>query len=403
MDKAWLDKADQWLLEIQNHLRDDLLPALFTNPNDPESGAFITFHEIDGELIESSPGVIFAQAEMLYTFSFVHRNGFSQDQALQIVQQGFDHIINHFWDDTHGGWSMYDNAGDSPLGSQKWTSLQALTLLALSEYSMASGDLRAMEHAINTFQTIQTFTADNLNGGYFEIHDQDWTQTPDVEPDGKQLETHIYLTHAFTNMFEATGAQIYCDKATQCVEYILLHMIDSKYQIPCESTQVPENLTTTMFGNNALLAQQLRHTVHVLDLDSERYDPKIKSLVAYIIEYGIDRESGGLFDAGLLEYNGQQPENPIVGFDKIYTHQAKAMTALLDAYLLFQDTCYLEAYENIHRFIFDRLIDSDTRLWLPVLSNEALREDAPFTNANTLPTAIRACIHAEQALIKMTL
>jgi len=46
------------------------------------------------------------------------------------------------------------------------------------------------------------------------------------------------------------------------------------------------------------------------------------------------------------------------------------MTAMLDAYLLFGDEKYLEAYKNVHRFVFDKVINKKTGEWYPLLTRE---------------------------------
>ena len=47
---------------------------------------------------------------------------------------------------------------------------------------------------------------------------------------------------------------------------------------------------------------------------------------------------------------------------------------MLDALALFGDECYREAYENVHRFVFDHLINHQVGEWYPLIgpSNELI-------------------------------
>ncbi|MCH9021028.1 MAG: AGE family epimerase/isomerase [Proteobacteria bacterium] len=116
------------------------------------------------------------QTRMIFTFSSIHRAGFAQDKALSIAQGGVEFLIDHFWDEQHGGWFWTTERDGSPLNESKIGYGHSFAMYALSEYGMASGDLRGMEWAVRTYETLQSFAADNLNGGYYEFFEGDWTK-----------------------------------------------------------------------------------------------------------------------------------------------------------------------------------------------------------------------------------
>ena len=48
MDGKLLDRCEGWLIEIQDHLRDELLPFWLGRGVDSEHGGFLTYFDRDG-------------------------------------------------------------------------------------------------------------------------------------------------------------------------------------------------------------------------------------------------------------------------------------------------------------------------------------------------------------------
>lgn len=385
--------AEQWLIEVQNHLRDELLPYWLSHGLDTEYGGFLTYFDRDGHPTGETMKTLVGQTRMIYTFSSIHRAGLDQGKFLEMAQNGVEFLLDHFWDDSHGGWYWTTERDGTPLNESKLAYGQSFAMYALSEYAMASGDLRGMEWAVNTFETFQTFAADNRYGGYFEFFERDWTKKPPGEYGGdrKSFDIHMHLMEAFTNMYEATGAPIYYDKAVEMVELIsdrILHpthgtgmaqfLIDWTPQrailfrdVWGSDRDVEDNvgrpLDNTSFGHNVEFAWLLNHTIKILGLNVEKYKDRIAKLYDHCLAYGIDTELGGVYCEG--PHVGPARET-----NKEFWQQAEVMVGLLDAYTMFGDAKYLEGYERVHRFVMDHVIHHEVGEWFPLFdrSNKLL-------------------------------
>ena len=75
--------------------------------------------------------------------------------------------------------------------------------------------------------------------------------------------------------------------------------------------------------------------------------------------YGIDWNKGGVFCEG--PHDGPARER-----NKEFWQQSECLTGLMDAYLLFGDEKYLDAYENVHRFVMDVMINHEVGEWWPL-------------------------------------
>jgi mannobiose 2-epimerase len=284
---------------------------------------------------------------------------------------------------------------------------------ALSEFAMASGHPEAMDYAVRTYETLETLAADNAWGGFAEFLEEDWTPRPEGKQGGgrKSLDVHMHLMEAFTNLYEATGAGIYRRRTAELIALITRRMLHPDHgtgiaqftpdwtplrQILFDDvwgadreTGDPQGrpLDNTSYGHNVELAWLMRHAARICGLDEGPLRPLWLRLYGHAAAYGVDRDKGGLFCEG--PHAGPARER-----NKEFWQQAEAMTAFLDAYAWTEDTRYLEAYRNIHRFVFNHVIDHEIGEWRPLFSHD----NVPL--AENLGTAWKIGYHTVRAMIE---
>ena len=385
MRRELYDRCERWLNEVQNHFRDELLPYWLTHGEDTQHGGFLNYYDEDGNATGETTKTLVCQTRMIFTFSSLARAGFGEGRPLELARQGVDFLLDHYWDDQHGGWIWTTEQDGMPLNLSKLAYGQSFAMLALSEYGMASGDLRGMEWASRTFEVYQTFASDNRHGGYYEFFERDWTKKkPGVYGgDRKSFDVHMHLMEAFTNLFEASGAPIYAEKTKEVIGLALDRMLDPEHstgimQFSPDFTpqralifrdvwgsdrDVEEDegrpVDNTSFGHNIEFAWLLHHALRLLDLDLDDYKETLRKLYDHALEYGIDYERGGVYCEGA--HGGPARER-----NKEFWQQSETLVGLLDAYLVFGDEKYLEAYEAVHRFVMDHVIHHEIGEWYPL-------------------------------------
>ena len=119
-------------------------------------------------------------------------------------------------------------------------------------------------------------------------------------------------------------------------------------------------LDNTSYGHNVELGWLLNRSVEVLELGRDLYQDKIHRLYDHCLEYGIDWERGGVFCEG--PHRGSARER-----NKEFWQQAETLVAMLDSLAEFQDKRYWEGYLNVHRFVFDHVINHPVGEWFPLL------------------------------------
>ncbi len=424
MDKALSEKCEGWLLEVQDHLRDELLPYWRTHGVDHEFGGYLTYYDRNGKPTGETIKTLICQTRMIYTFSSIHRAGLDPGNTfIEGARQGVEFLIEHFWDDTHSGWYWTVERDGTPANESKLAYGHSFAMYALSEYGMASGDHRGMEWAVKTFETLQAFAADNRYGGYYEFFERDWTKKrPGVYGgDRKSFDVHMHLMEAFTNMYEATGAPIYREKTLETIGVLFDRIIHPEFGtgmaqfLPDWSPEKAvlfrdvwgsdrdvhddegRPLDNTSFGHNVEFAWLLGHTIRILGLDVSPYKERMRKLYDHCVEYGVDYKNGGVFCEG-------PNRGPARERNKEFWQQAECLVGLLDAFFVLGDPKYLAAYEKVHRFVMDHVINREVGEWFPLFDeNNNLLWDYMGHAWKINYHTVRSMIQSEDRLNKIIL
>ena len=378
-------RCEKLLREVQNHLHNELLPFWLTHGVDTEYGGFLTYLDKDGKPTGETVKTLLCQARMIYTYSSAHRAGLGGGRCLEIARQGVQFVMRHFWDPKYGGWYWTCERDGTPLNTSKLTYGHAFVVYAFSEYAMASGDPRGFDTALKTYELLQTRGADNCHGGYYEFLERDWSKKRPGKYGGdrKSFDVHMHLMEAFTNLYEATKERLYRDRTCELIALILTRILDPEFgtgvaQFGFDWTPLRQILfadvwgsdrdagdqegrpmNNTSFGHNVEFAWLLNHAIRILGLDADPYTATLKRLFDHAVKYGVDWDRGGVYCEG-------PNDGPAREKNKEFWQQAECLVGFLDAYLLFGEEPYIAAYENVHRFVMDHVINHEVGEWYPL-------------------------------------
>jgi len=113
------------------------------------------------------------------------------------------------------------------------------------------------------------------------------------------------------------------------------------------------------------------------------------------VQYGVDYERGGVFCEG--PHDGPARER-----NKEFWQQAECLIGLLDAYVTFGDPKYLNAYEKVHRFVMDLMINHPIGEWFPLFDeNNTMLWDYMAHAWKINYHTVRSMIQSEANLLKI--
>lgn len=374
--------------EAESHLVNELLPFWITRMKDEINGGFITHFDKDGIDTGEDEKSLIAQTRCLYTISSAHRAGYGDRKFAELAKHGADFLIDRMWDKEYGGFFwMMDRKGNVKI-DQKIIYGQSFAIYSLSEYALATGDPRGTEYAEKVFDLIQKYCVDSMYGGYWEMFHRDWTLCGPGSKGGdrKTLDVHMHLMEAYTTLFECTGKDVHRRKLLEDIDLLVNRIIHPVYKtgIPQffkDWTVAPQikfdiiwgldrfsadgqkgnSTDNTCYGHNAEFVWLLIHALKILKTDQKNYLDLFKIIFDHTINNGIDFEFGGVYVEG--PHSGG-----VYDKEKEFWQQAEVLTGLLDGVIIFGNEKYWDAYINVHRFVFDKVINKGVGEWYALLS-----------------------------------
>ncbi len=378
------------LEEATDHLNNELLPFWTNRLKDEKYGGFITHFDRDGKDTGEDEKSLIAQTRSIYTLSSAHRAGYGDGKLAELAKHGVDFLIDKLWDKSHGGFYwMTDRKGNVKI-DRKIIYGHSFAIYSLSEYTLATGDKRGRNYAEAVFDLLQKYCVDTMYGGYREMFMSDWTLCGPGSQGGdrKTLDVHMHLMEAFTTLYECTSMEVHRRKLLEIMDILLKRIIHPEYKtgIPqffgdwsvapqikfdiiwgwdrfSEEGRKGNATDNTCYGHNAEFAWLLLHAFEILKIDYENYRDDLKTIFDHTVDNGLDREYGGVYVEG--PHSGG-----VYDKEKEFWQQAEVLIGMLDACLIIGGEKYWEAYKNVHRFVFDKVINKQVGEWYPLLTRK---------------------------------
>jgi mannobiose 2-epimerase len=218
--------------------------------------------------------------------------------------------------------------------------------------------------------------ADTRHGGYFEIMQPDWQpeRPGKYGGDRKSLDVHMHMMEALTNLYEMSRSATHRRRLLEVIDLILTRMLDPEhgtgymqfaldftplpaimFAVEWGSNEEPEDgvarpLNYTSYGHNVEFAWLLLHAADVLGMPREIYAEAVRRICDQCIEFGIDQEFGGLYIEGPVDAAPKVHR-------KQFWQQAEVLIGMLDAYALFGEEKYWNAFRKVYDFVFDKFVN----------------------------------------------
>lgn len=374
--------------EAEHHLVNELLPFWLKRMKDSANGGYLTHFDRNGNDTGEDEKSLIAQTRCLYTMSSAHRAGYGNGACRDLAEHGADFLTGRMWDEENGGFFwMADRKGDIKTDS-KIIYGQSFAIYSLSEYTLATGDRRGILYAEKVFDLLQKYCTDTMYGGYREMFTRDWVlRGPGIEGgDRKTLDVHMHLMEAFTTLYECTGKDVHRRKLLEIIDILIHRIIHPEYKtgIPqffsdwsiapqikfdivwgwdrySEEGQKGNATDNTCYGHNAEFAWLLLHALEILGSDAGPLKDVFRQIFDHTVDNGIDTEYGGVYVEG--PHSGG-----VYDREKEFWQQAEVLIGLLDAVIMFGDDKYWQAYKNVHRFVFDRMVNREAGEWYPLMT-----------------------------------
>lgn len=378
------------LNECTNHLQQELLPFWLSRAMDEKNGGFITHFDEHGNDTGADEKSMLGQARSIYSYASAHRKGYFTNQTAVLAKHGVDFLLEKMWDHQHGGFYWMTDRAGKVTNDEKVLYGHSFAIYSLSEYTLATGDARGLEFAEKVFSLIQEHCVDTRYGGYFEMFSREWQlKGPEAAGgDRKTLDVHMHLMEAFTTLYECSGKDVHKRKLLEIIGLISDKILHPQYRtgIPqffpdwriapqikfdivwgwdrfSEDGSKGQAEDNTSYGHNVEFAWLLMHALDVLNMPVNDHRKTIEKQFEHALKDGIDWEFGGVFVEG-------SHAGGVYDREKEFWQNAEMLIALAQAALVLNTDKYWPVYENVHRFVFDKVINHQVGEWWPLLTRQ---------------------------------
>ncbi|MGK7395341.1 MAG: AGE family epimerase/isomerase [Candidatus Cyclobacteriaceae bacterium M3_2C_046] len=376
--------------ECDHHLRQELLPFWLERAMDQVNGGYITHFDEHGNDTGADEKSMLGQARCIYTFASACRRGYLPEKTGPLARNGVDFLLEKMWDRENGGFFwMTDRSGKVTIDAKVLYG-HSFAIYSLSEYTLATGDPRGLEYAEKVFQLIMEHCADLHYGGFFEMFTSDWQLKGPGSAGGdrKTLDVHMHLMEAFTTLYECGSKEVHRRKLLEIIGLLEQKILHPKYrtgipqffanwevapQIKFDIVWGWDRFTqdgskgqaedNTSYGHNVEFAWLLMHALDLLKMPLDQFRGTIEKQYAHALADGIDWKFGGVFVEG-------SHAGGVYDREKEFWQNAEMLIALAQACVVFDAEKYWPVYQNVHRFVFDKMINHPVGEWWPLLNRQ---------------------------------
>ncbi|MFZ1289397.1 MAG: AGE family epimerase/isomerase [Melioribacteraceae bacterium] len=379
------EKLNKYLNTTSDYLNNNLIPFWAERAVEPKYGGFQTNYDRNGNRTNVTEKSFLSQCRSIFTISHAMRLGFNWPNGKESLKQGIDFLFKHFYDAENGGFYWIVEEDGTPKDVNKIIYGHSFFIYGLSEYALLSGDEFAKNEAIKIFDLLQEKIADKNNKGYFEHFDRYFNikrSRGDISVH-KSLDVHMHLMEAFTTLYELTHAENHKKALEDVIELIFNKMVDPETGTgismftsdwkPIANVELEtvwgrdrfdengKSTDITSYGHNIELTWLYLLSQDILRIPREKSLNKVLPIYEHTYNNGIDWKYGGIYVEG-------RRIGPVTEATKEFWQQAEAMVGFLDAYLLTKDEKYLNAFFNVHDFVFTKMINWEQGEWFALLA-----------------------------------
>ena len=356
------DEQRNYLRECRDRYRGDLcgdiMPFWLKYGLDRKNGGVYTCLDRNGTLMDSTKSVWF-QGRFGFTAAYAYNNIEKNPEWLAASKSCIDFIENHCID-TDGHMFFTVTAEGQGVQKRRYVFSECFAIMAMAEYSLATGDHSYAEKALKMFR---------------------WTREILARPGFLPAKTSEKgYSHSITMMFFNVVAilkKVIDDPEMDTQLKDSLKLIEEKllkpeYRTVMESVDEDGNVRDTIAGRVINPGHCIETSWFLMDTAGMFEDPDhVKELALKIFdwdfEWGWDKEYGGVIN--FRDCRNFPPQDYSQDM-KFWWPQCETIIASLYAYKLTGDEKYLEIHKAVHDWAFAHFADKEYGEWYGYLHRD---------------------------------
>ena len=340
-------------------LKDNIMPFWLKYGLDREHGGVYTCLDRDGSLMDSTKSVWF-QGRFGYTAAAAFNNIERRPEWLEASKSCIDFIEAHCFD-SDGRMYFEVKADGTPLRKRRYIFSECFAAIAMSEYSIASGDKSYAEKALKLFKDIRRFASDPkyMPPKYL----------PAQEAIGHSLT--MILINTASRIREAIQDPILDEQIDQSIA-ALYKFMKPEFKALLEMVGPDGQFIDTCAGRTINPGHCIETAWFLLEEARHRdWSPELVDMATVILdwswEWGWDKQYGGIINFRDCKNFPSQDYSQDM---KFWWPQTEAIIATLYAYLATGNDKYIKWHKMAHDWTYGHLPDTEYGEWFGYLHRD---------------------------------
>lgn len=349
-----------WADRYQDDLKENILPFWLKYGLDRVHGGVYTCVDRDGTLIDSTKSVWF-QGRFGFICAYAYNNIEANEEWLRASKSCVDFIEQHCFD-TDGRMYFEVAAEGKPVRKRRYVFSECFAAIAMSEYSIASGDKSYAEKALALFKQILHFinTKGILEPKYCE----------GVEMQGHSIT--MILINTAARIREAIPAVELDEQISLSIDTLQRYFIHPEFEALLETVGPNGEFIDTIIGRTINPGHCIETAWFLLEEAKYRGgDPQLTEVAVKILDWswkwGWDKEYGGLINfrdcKGLPVQDYSQDM-------KFWWPQTEAIIATLYAYEATGEERFLHMHQLVSDWTYAHFPDAEYGEWYGYLHRD---------------------------------
>ena len=341
------------------------------NTIDEENGGFIgQIYSNMTKNPKADKGVIVnARITWAYSAAYIYTGNY---EYLKLATRAYNYLLTKFYNHQNDGVSFMNDYKGYPTDDRNLVIADAFVIYAFSEYYRATKSDQALKYTLNLFNSLEKYSIDNVNNGYFESFSKKWEKLDDMrmysgDVDAKKtMNANFHLMVAYANIYREYKDERVKNALEGLIKVLMENIIDKErgscklfFNENWEEIQSDDN-----YGLDIEASWLLLDAAQVLGEKNLTEDAKNISIkiVEHCLTYGYDTDGGMM--------NGGNDEKGATNKDKSWWAQAESVIAFINAYQITNDRKYLAKALLTWDFIKKYVIDHKNGEWYGTVRND---------------------------------
>lgn len=354
------DYLSKWASAYKQELQENIMPFWLEHGWDRQHGGVYTCVDREGRLMDTTKSVWF-QGRFGFIAAYAYNHVEKNPEWLAASKSCIDFIEQHCIDTD--GHMYFEVTGDGlPLRKRRYVFSECFAAIAMSEYSIASGDKSYALKALDMFKRIQKFLT---TPGFLEPK-----YLPTLQSRGHSIT--MILINTASRVRAAIADPVLDIQIDESLSAIRRYFMHPEFKAVLEMVGPEGEFIDTCNGRIINPGHCIETSWFIMEEARHRgWDKDLVQMALQILEWswdwGWDKECGGII-------NFRDCRNfPVQDYSqdmKFWWPQTEAIIATLYAYQATKDEKYLEMHKQISDWTYEHFPDKECGEWYGYLHRD---------------------------------